>query len=95
MQDTLITPRPYRPKPIVLTDEELEKIFGPKPLSKDEAKLDLISRLHDGETPSQNDLANAWNRPKQTVSDWLKTWEKDDRSLARVKTGRYKMVLAA
>lgn len=46
-------------------------------LSKAEALDDLMQRLADGQTiPSQQTLADDWNRPKQTVHEWMKGWRR-------------------
>jgi hypothetical protein len=46
-------------------------------LSKAQALDDLMQRLADGQTiPSQQRLADDWNRPKQTVHEWMKGWRR-------------------
>lgn len=46
-------------------------------LSKAQALDDLMQRLSDGQTiPSQQTLADDWNRPKQTVHEWMKGWRR-------------------
>ncbi len=63
---------------------------------KERACADLLTRLGLGQSvPSQDDLARAWNRPKSTVSDWLREWEKDGLIPARRTVGRRKQLVAA
>ncbi|AGK57786.1 hypothetical protein HYPDE_30558 [Hyphomicrobium denitrificans 1NES1] len=46
-------------------------------LSKTQALDDLMQRLADERTiRSQDELTADWNRPKQTVSDWMKEWRR-------------------
>jgi hypothetical protein len=44
--------------------------------------------------PSQDALASDWNRPKQTVSDWLKEWRRIGIIPPPIRTGRYKATVA-
>lgn len=68
---------------------------GPIGLSKAQALDDLMQRLADGRTiGSQDELAADWNRPKQTVSDWLREWRRIGVIPAPVKTGRCKSFVA-
>jgi len=68
---------------------------GPIGLSKGQALDDLMQRLADGRTiGSQDELAADWNRPKQTVSDWLREWRRIGVIPAPVKTGRCKSLIA-
>ena len=65
-------------------------------LSKAQAFDDLMQRLSNGENiPSQDALAADWNRPKQTVSDWLKDWRRIGVVPMAVQTGRCKAIIAA
>lgn len=64
--------------------------------TKAEAFEDLMMKIDNGEdVPMQEVLVERWNRPKQTVSDWIKEW----RSLGLIpdsgKVGRCKPILAA
>ena len=63
-------------------------------LSKSEALDDLMQRLADGRTiESQDVLASDWNRPKQTVSDWLREWRRIGVIPAPVQSGRCKVTV--
>lgn len=65
-------------------------------LSKSEAFDDLMRRLSEGEeVPSYQKLADDWNRPKTTVSDWMKGWRKIGVIPAPVQVGRCKVMAAA
>jgi len=64
--------------------------------TKAEAFEDLMLKIDNGEdVPMQEVLVERWNRPKQTVSDWIREW----RSLGLIpnsgKVGRCKPILAA
>lgn len=64
--------------------------------SKAEAFEDLMLAIDNGEdVPSQEALVERWNRPKQTVSDWLKEWRATGMVPEAVKVGRCKAILAA
>lgn len=68
---------------------------GPTGLSKEQALADILDRLGQGLTiPSQDTLASDWNRPKQTVSDWLKEWRRIGIIPPPIRTGRYKATVA-
>lgn len=63
------------------------------PFDKDRARADLMARLARSEViPSQDALAATWNRPKTTVSDWLRAWEAEGVIPARRAAGRRKML---
>jgi hypothetical protein len=63
------------------------------PLSRTEAQADLVTLIALGRSvPSQADLARRWRRPKQTVSDWLRSWEASGLIPARRTVGRTKPV---
>jgi hypothetical protein len=63
--------------------------------SKAEALDDLMQRLADGRTiGSQDELASDWNRPKQTVSDWMREWRRIGVIPAATPTGRCKATVA-
>ncbi|CAA2142774.1 hypothetical protein [Hyphomicrobium sp. ghe19] len=65
-------------------------------LSKEDAFKDLVQRLADGETiPSDSKLASDWNRPKQTVHEWMKGWRKIGVVPAPVQVGRCKQTALA
>lgn len=64
-------------------------------LTKAQALDDIMQRLADGRTiNSQDELAEAWNRPKQTVSDWMREWRKIGVIPQPVQTGRCNVTLA-
>lgn len=72
--------RPKRPSP------------GPIGLSKAQAFDDLMQRLSDGRTiGSQDELAADWQRPKQTVSDWMREWRKMGAVPQAIRAGRCKV----
>lgn len=70
------------------TDKAPEKPRAPYPgqsgmpnpnpvLSREEAFADIAKRVTDGQTiPSDKILGWDWNRPKQTVSDWMSEWRR-------------------
>jgi len=65
-------------------------------LTKSQALDDIMRRLADGRTiPSQDTLASDWNRPKQTVSDWMKEWRRIGVIPAPVQSGRCKATTAS
>lgn len=65
-------------------------------LSKSEALDDIVRRLADGQTiPSQEALADDWERPKQTVSDWLREWRRIGIIPKSVQVGRCKAIIGA
>lgn len=60
-------------------------------LDREQAEADLVTMLALGQSvPSQESLSVRWNRPKQTVSDWLRAWESDGLIPARRQIGRQK-----
>lgn len=64
--------------------------------ARDAALADLLTMLAMGQSaPSQRALAERWSRPKQTVSDWLRSWEADGTIPVRRARGREKAVPAA
>ncbi len=68
---------------------------GPTGLSKEQALADILDRLGQGLTiPSQDALASDWNRPKQTVSDWMKEWRGIGIIPPPIRTGRCKATVA-
>ncbi len=68
---------------------------GPTGLSKEQALADILDRLGQGVTiPSQDTLASDWNRPKQTVSDWMKEWRRIGIVPPPTRTGRCKATVA-
>lgn len=64
--------------------------------TKDEALEDLLVAIENREDlPSQETLVERWNRPKQTVSDWMASWRSMGIIPEAVKVGRCKAILAA
>lgn len=60
-------------------------------LTKEAALSDLLSRLADGRTiPSNETLVSDWDRPKQTVSDWMREWRRIGIIPAAIPAGRCK-----
>ncbi len=60
---------------------------------KSNAQRDLVARLATGETvAAQDDLAEAWNVNKGTVSKWVSEWERNGTIPARRPIGRCKMI---
>lgn len=58
-------------------DREKQSPDDPKRSGPSEGLDDLMQRLADGQTiPSQQTLADDWNRPKQTVHEWMKGWRR-------------------
>lgn len=71
------------------------RTYEPSGVSRAMAEADLVTMLALGQSvPSQESLSVRWNRPKQTVSDWLKVWESDGLIPARRQNGRTKMLKA-
>ncbi len=64
-------------------------------LMKSEALDDLMQRLSDGPIYSQDELARAWNRPKQTVSNWMREWRRTGVVPAATPAGRCKATIPA
>lgn len=68
----------------------------PSRMTREQAEADLVTLLALGQSvPSQESLSVRWNRPKQTVSDWLRSWESDGLIPARKQSGRVKRLSAA
>jgi len=66
---------------------------GQSATTREQAEADLLTLLALGQSvPSQRTLAERWDRPKQTVSDWLTTWEADGLIPSRRQVGREKML---
>lgn len=62
-------------------------------MTRDEALAYLQTRIALGRSvPSQAQLAAEVGRPEQTVSDWLKRWERDGAIPTRRAEGRVKVV---
>lgn len=62
-------------------------------LSRADAQRDLKARLATGETvAAQDDLAEAWNVNKGTVSKWVSTWERNGQIPPRQQHGRCKRI---
>jgi hypothetical protein len=77
------TPKPDRPAP------------GGR-LSKTETLQHVLFELALGRTfPSQDTLVGLSGRPKQTVSDWCRDWERQRLIPARTQAGRCKVLAAA
>lgn len=71
------------------------KPAGGARITREQAEADLVTMLAMAQTvPSQESLAQRWNRPKQTVSDWLRAWESDGLIPARQQSGRMKRLVA-
>lgn len=89
-----------REEPITETEiDDLKKIVRPSGNGGNKQQIaldDLLRMLDRGDTiPSQKALAERWNRPKQTVSDWLKEWEGDGLIPKRRTVGRSKALQSA
>ena len=68
---------------------------APTPFTREQAEADLVTLLALGQSvPSQRTLAQRWHRPKQTVSDWLRTWESAGLIPKRRSIGRAKALSA-
>lgn len=69
---------------------------GPGRTDKKRALSELLTMLADGRTiPSQDHLADHWNRPKQTVSDWLREWRRIGVIPSETRIGRCKATVPA
>ncbi|MBS0250226.1 MAG: hypothetical protein JSR78_04095 [Proteobacteria bacterium] len=72
--------RPFTPAPDEVTENDTLRICPkekPRRLNKQQALADIVNRLATGqEIPRQVALASRWNRPKQTVSDWMREWRR-------------------
>lgn len=87
----------FRPV-IVVSDEPSPNRPGNSPVRTDKQKAlsELIGMLADGRTiPSQEHLADHWNRPKQTVSDWLREWRRIGVIPSETRVGRCKATVPA
>lgn len=87
----------FRPV-IVVSDEPAPDRPGNSPVRTDKQKAlsELIGMLADGRTiPSQEHLADHWNRPKQTVSDWLREWRRIGVIPSETRVGRCKATVPA
>ena len=87
----------FRPV-IVVSDEPApdRPSDGPGRTEKQKALSELIGMLADGRTiPSQEHLADHWNRPKQTVSDWLREWRRIGVIPSETRVGRCKATVPA
>lgn len=59
--------------------------------TKGDALSDLLDFLGSGQSvPSQEFLVSRWNRPKQTVSTWMREWRRIGVIPSEVKAGRCK-----
>lgn len=63
--------------------------------AKEDAHADLMTQIGLGRTFSQDELAERWDRPKQTVSDWCREWEAAGLIPTRRTVGRFKMLMLA
>lgn len=78
---------PDRPKP-----SGPSGLSGLSGLSKAQAFDDLMQRLSDGRMiGSQDELAADWQRPKQTVSDWMREWRRMGAVPQAIQAGRCKV----
>lgn len=77
--------------------ETIRSVKADRRTEKEEALAYLTTQLALGRTfPSQDTLAGLWNRPKQTVSDWLKEWSEAGLiPTPRRTVGRFKMLALA
>lgn len=62
--------------------------------AKEEAHADLLTQIGLGKAFSQDELAERWNRPKQTISDWMREWDRAGLIPTRRTVGRFKMIAA-
>ena len=86
---------PDSPNGLTGLDAVSARTYGRTGQTREQAEADLVTLLALGQSvPSQESLSVRWNRPKQTVSDWLRTWESDGLIPARRQTGRTKMIKA-
>lgn len=66
------------------------------PSGKEACLAELVTMLALGQSvPSQRTLAEKWNRPKQTISDWLREWERAGLIPPRRTVGREKALAAS
>jgi len=77
----IVPPQPkHEPRPVMRT-------------LRDDALVDLLSRLERGETiPSQDALCAAWRRSRSTVSEWLTAWERRGLIPPRQRDGRCNVI---
>lgn len=85
--------------PAIVRDDEPETDSpapGPSRTEKDKALSEVLGMLADGRTiPSQDYLAEHWERPKQTVSDWMREWRRIGVIPSETRTGRCKATIPA
>jgi len=90
--------QPVRPV-IVVSDEPApnpDNGPGPGRTDKQIALSELLAMLGSGRTiPSQETLADQWNRPKQTVSDWMREWRRIGVIPSETRVGRCKATVPA
>ena len=67
--------------------------FKSVPFDEGRALRDLQDRLARGEHPIAKDLAQSWQRPKNTVSTWINGWEENG-LLVRKQSGNRKLIRA-
>lgn len=90
----------FRPR-IIVSDEAGPEVTdrpnpGPGRTVKRQALSELLALLTAGQTiPSQDSLALRWNRPKQTVSDWLREWRRIGVVPSETRIGRCKAMIPA
>lgn len=76
---------------VKVSSETVRKTTGTVSWVKGDALSDLLDLLASGRTvPSQQHLADRWDRPKQTVSRWLREWRSIGVIPSAVRTGRCK-----
>lgn len=96
-----VAAKPVRTAAIVRTvvpepDRPVSPGDGPGRTEKQKALSELLGMLADGRTiPSQDHLADHWNRPKQTVSDWLREWRRIGVIPSETRVGRCKATVPA
>lgn len=86
-----VVPFPIRkPGPVSTAEIPVSQVeTGRFPLSKDEAKEDLLERIAQyGTIPTQTDLVHAWGVTKGTVSKWLADFEPEIKRADRAKPFR-------
>lgn len=94
------SPVPDRPSPTVRLPTYTETIRTIKAertdgrTAKEEAHADLLTQIGLGKAFSQDELAERWNRPKQTISDWMREWDRAGLIPTRRTVGRFKMIAA-
>lgn len=83
---------------IVRDDDPQTDSPGPESgrTEKSKALSEVLGMLADGRTiPSQDYLAEHWDRPKQTVSDWMREWRRIGVIPSETRTGRCKATIPA